>query len=119
MIVGHLALLSNKVIRKLQYFCALSVTLHFYIIDVATNEPFPGNFIYALHPTVYIYIDILVVETVFLGMALRKAWLHRPSQGGIPLDSVFYFFMYIVSRSSIISPFYKLTICQDILSVPR
>jgi hypothetical protein len=71
--------------------------------DVATNQQFPGYYFCAVHTYCNclwsIYAVILVVETTFLGMALYKAWLHRPSQGGSRLmqeltrDSVFYFFM--------------------------
>jgi len=70
---------------------------------VSTNELFPGYYFCAVHIYCHcllaIYIAILVVETIFLSMALYKAWLHRPSQGGSRLmqeltrDSVFYFFM--------------------------
>jgi hypothetical protein len=61
----------------------------------------------------YAYIGILFVEVMFLGMALRKAWMHRASQTGSALileltrDSVFYFSMQVDSISSI--RFYQLT----------
>ncbi|KAF8224289.1 hypothetical protein L208DRAFT_1461566 [Tricholoma matsutake] len=83
-----------KVVGALSLFSVETLT-------IMTNEPFPGNIFCALHSrrSLYVYSVVLVVETIFLGMALRKAWTHRASQCGSPLmqelsrDSVFYFFM--------------------------
>jgi hypothetical protein len=76
-----------------------------YLIIAGTNEPFPGNFICAdsdpvdgTHWTVYYWAAILVVESILLSLALRKAWQHRKSAHGSSLmqeltkDSVIYFF---------------------------
>jgi predicted small integral membrane protein len=99
-IVGALALFSDQAMCEL--FLDLTSSFHFSRSAIATNEPYPGNIFCAVHShrcTLYAYVGILVVETMFLGMALRKAWMHRASKGGSRLmreltrDSVFYFFM--------------------------
>ncbi|KAF8240055.1 hypothetical protein L208DRAFT_1456275 [Tricholoma matsutake] len=71
-----------------------------------TNEPLPGVYICAvseqhrsLRWTAYFFATVLIIEGVFLGMALWQAWQHRPSRGGSALmhrltkESVFYFFL--------------------------
>jgi len=72
---------------------------------VYTNEPLPGIFICAPGPKIhyrwapFLYTAILPVESVFLWLALRKAWMQSPSVGGRTLmqrltrDSVFYFIL--------------------------
>ena len=77
-------------------------TFHFLICDVVATSPIYGNVICVVHSyrlTLYAYAIILAVEVIFLGMALRQAWMHRASEHGSPLmrrlsrDSVFYFSM--------------------------
>lgn len=84
----------------------LILTLAAFVPDrIMTNEPRPGVFICSvseppkMHWAVYSYATMILVEGVFLVMALWKAWLHRQSTGGSILmhqltkGSVFYFFM--------------------------
>lgn len=70
---------------------------------IGTNEPVPGLFMCAdadppdHHWIVYYWVAVLVIESILLGLALRQAWLHRPSASGSDLmrrltrDSVIYF----------------------------
>ena len=102
-IIGALSLFSDEAIGRLLSWSYLQKKNHLTSASVvATHEPFPGNIFCAVQShrcTLYAYVGILVVETMFLGMALRKAWMHRQSQSGSQLmrelsrDSVFYFFM--------------------------
>lgn len=72
---------------------------------IATNEPFPGNFICAdadpsngTHWVVYYWAAILIIEGTLLCLALWKAWQHRKAAHGSSLmqqlskDSVLFFF---------------------------
>ncbi|KAK0233945.1 hypothetical protein IW262DRAFT_124345 [Armillaria fumosa] len=70
---------------------------------IGTNEPVSGLFMCAdadppdHHWIVYYWVAVLVIESILLGLALRQAWLHRPSASGSDLmrrltrDSVIYF----------------------------
>ncbi len=71
--------------------------------DTGTNEPVSGLFMCAdadppdHHWIVYYWVAVLVIESILLCLALRQAWLHRPSASGSDLmrkltrDSVIYF----------------------------
>ncbi|KAK0217642.1 hypothetical protein EDD85DRAFT_364839 [Armillaria nabsnona] len=70
---------------------------------ISTNEPVSGLFMCAdadppdHHWIVYYWVAVLVIESILLCLALRQAWLHRPSASGSDLmrkltrDSVVYF----------------------------
>ncbi|KAK0466188.1 uncharacterized protein EV420DRAFT_815032 [Desarmillaria tabescens] len=70
---------------------------------IGTNEPIPGLFMCAdadppdHHWIVYYWVAVLIIESILLSLALRQAWLHRPSASGSDLmrkltrDSVIYF----------------------------
>ena len=95
-IIGTLALFSDRTFGK--SLVSLDIELSHPISAIATNEPYPGNFICAVHMhrvTLYGYSTILAIETIFLGMALRQAWMYRGSRlmERLARDSVFYFFM--------------------------
>lgn len=77
----------------------------------------PGNFICAdadpadgSHWVVYYWASILVVEGILLGLALFKAWQHRPGSGGSALmlhltrDSTIYFFTCALDAVSFTRP---------------
>ncbi|KAF9002345.1 hypothetical protein BDQ17DRAFT_1425999 [Cyathus striatus] len=71
---------------------------------IGTNEPFPGVHICAdgdpqdgTHWVVYYWVVVIIIETIFLLLALRMAWDHRQSAGGgrlmqqLTRESVLYF----------------------------
>ncbi|KAF5382456.1 hypothetical protein D9615_003000 [Tricholomella constricta] len=73
-------------------------------LRVTTNEPFPGVLVCANGEpqhgqrwVAYFYTVVILVEGTMLILALRKAWIHRPSVGGSTLmmqltrDSAIYF----------------------------
>lgn len=73
-------------------------------LRVSTNEAFPSVFIcsavglpQSYHWIAFWFSAVLVVEGIFLVLALWQAWMHRPSNGGVGLmhrltrESVFYF----------------------------
>ncbi|KAG6841715.1 hypothetical protein C0991_007987 [Blastosporella zonata] len=73
---------------------------------ITTNEPFPNVFICAIAEphtsqrwSVYFFAVTIFIEAILLVLALRKAWIFRPSVAGFTLmqqltrDSAMYFFI--------------------------
>ncbi|PFH48188.1 hypothetical protein AMATHDRAFT_6039 [Amanita thiersii Skay4041] len=101
---------------------------------IGTNEPFEGVFTCAdadpsdgSHWVVYYWVSTLVIETILLGLAVRKAWENRSETGSglmrqLTRESVLYFVtifwiyaanlaMWVVNRASMdsVSGIYRLT----------